>query len=96
MGLADNIEASFTELLNKYKSQHYYIAISGGCDSMVMLYLFQKQTRPFSVLHVNYKLRGAESDEDEDFVRIFCKSNSIPFKALRYELSNDLKDGGNL
>lgn len=96
MELADNIEASFTELLNKHNAQHYYIAISGGCDSMVMLYLFQKQARSFSVLHVNYKLRGTESDEDEDFVRIFCKSNSIPFQVLSHELSNDLKDGGNL
>ena len=96
MELADNIEASFTELLNKHDAKHYYIAISGGCDSMVMLYLFQKQARSFSVLHVNYKLRGAESDEDEDFVRIICKSNSIPFQVLSHELSNDLKDGGNL
>jgi len=63
---------------------------------MVMLYLFHKQARSFSVLHVNYKLRGTESDEDEDFVRIFCKSNSIPFQVLSHELSNDLKDGGNL
>ena len=96
MELVDNIEASFTELLNKRSAQHYYLAISGGCDSMVMLSLFQKQARPFTVLHVNYKLRGKESDKDEDLVRLFCKSNGIPFKVLRHELSNDLKDGGNL
>ncbi len=96
MELVNNIEASFTELLGKYVAQHYYVAVSGGCDSMVMLSLFQKRLRSFTVLHVNYKLRGAESDEDEDFVRLFCTSNSIPFEVLRYELSNDLKDGVNL
>ena len=96
MELVDNIESSFYHLLRNHDAEHYYIAVSGGCDSMVMLSLFQKQKRPFTVLHVNYHLRGEESDGDEAFVRQFCEDNSIPFYVLSHKLSSDLKDGGNL
>ena len=96
MELVDNIESSFYHLLSNHNAEHYYIAVSSGCDSMVMLSLFKKQERPFTVLHVNYHLRGEESDGDEAFVRQFCEDNSIPFYVLSHKLSSDLKDGGNL
>ena len=96
MELVDNIESSFYHLLSNHNAEHYYIAVSSGCDSMVMLSLFKKQKRPFTVLHVNYHLRGEESDGDEAFVRQFCEDNSIPFYVLSHKLSSDLKDGGNL
>ena len=96
MELVDNIESSFYHLLRNHNAEHYYLAVSGGCDSMVMLSLFKKQKRPFTVLHVNYHLRGEESDGDEAFVRQFCEDNSIPFYVLSHKLSSDLKDGGNL
>ena len=96
MELVDNIESSFYHLLSNHNAEHYYLAVSGGCDSMVMLSLFKKQKRPFTVLHVNYHLRGEESDGDEAFVRQFCEDNSIPFYVLSHKLSSDLKDGGNL
>lgn len=96
MALVDNIESSFNHLLSNYNAEYYYLAVSGGCDSMVMLSLFQKQKRPFTVLHVNYHLRGEESDGDEAIVRQFCEDHSIPFYVLSHELSKDLEDGGNL
>ncbi len=96
MELVDNIESSFYHLLSNHNAEHYYLAVSGGCDSMVMLSLFKKQKRPFTVLHVNYHLRGEESDGDEAFVRQFCEDNSIPFYVLSHKLSSDLRDGGNL
>jgi tRNA(Ile)-lysidine synthase len=96
MELVDNIESSFYHLRSNHNAEHYYLAVSGGCDSMVMLFLFQKQKRPFTVLHVNYHLRGEKSDGDEAFVRQFCEDNSIPFYVLSHKLSSDLKDGGNL
>ena len=96
MELVDNIESSFYDLLSNHNAEHYYLAVSGGCDSMVMLSLFRKQKRPFTVLHVNYHLRGAESNGDEAAVRQLCKDNSIPLYVLSHKLSNDLKDRGNL
>ena len=96
MELADYIEVSFLKLLKKYEASHYYLAVSGGCDSMVMLSLFQKQDKPFTVLHVNYNLRGSESDKDEALIKLYCKTKSIPFYVLNHQLSEDLEKAGNL
>jgi tRNA(Ile)-lysidine synthase len=48
------------------------VAVSGGADSVALLLLLQELRAELgivlSVAHVNHKLRGAESDEDERFV----------------------------
>ncbi len=58
-------------------------AVSGGADSMALLYamylLAPKLRIKVSVAHFNHRLRGAESDRDEAFVRDFCEGNGIPF-----------------
>jgi tRNA(Ile)-lysidine synthetase-like protein len=51
-----------------------WVACSGGLDSSVLLFLLdglQRQLGTFElgVLHVNYALRGSESDRDENLVR---------------------------
>ena len=53
------------------------LTVSGGVDSMVMLYLFQKLEYPFVVAHCNFHLRGDESDGDEKFVRGYCDKNNL-------------------
>jgi tRNA(Ile)-lysidine synthase len=53
------------------------LAISGGIDSMVMLYLFHQCGYNFSVAHCNFGLRGKESDEDEQLVKNTCKELGI-------------------
>jgi tRNA(Ile)-lysidine synthase len=51
-------------------------AVSGGADSMALLFamylLREKLGISLSAAHFNHNLRGAESDEDEAFVRSFC------------------------
>ncbi|MBS1505732.1 MAG: tRNA lysidine(34) synthetase TilS, partial [Bacteroidetes bacterium] len=55
------------------------LAISGGLDSMVMLHLFQQCGFQFAVAHVNFQLRGEESEGDEQFLKEVCQKNSIEF-----------------
>lgn len=45
------------------------VAVSGGADSVCLLHLLHALHRPLRVIHVNHRLRGAESDDDEAFVR---------------------------
>lgn len=44
------------------------LGVSGGPDSMALLYLFYKSKIPVFVVHINYKMRGLESDADQKFV----------------------------
>lgn len=46
----------------------YLLAVSGGIDSVVMAYLFQKTGLEFAFAHCNFHLRGQESDGDQAFV----------------------------
>ena len=57
-------------------------AVSGGADSMALLWamylLREKLEIDLRAAHFNHRLRGAESDRDEDFVRAFCDRFEIP------------------
>lgn len=64
-----HIEITFPEL----GENHFLIACSGGLDSMVLTELCQKAGLQFSLAHCNFRLRGIESDRDEEFVREHAK-----------------------
>lgn len=61
---------------------HILIAFSGGPDSTalirILLSLREKMSLTLSAAHVNYRLRDEDSDQDEVFVRAFCKRHAIP------------------
>jgi tRNA(Ile)-lysidine synthase len=63
--------------------EHVLVAVSGGADSTALLFCLNKfaSSFPFSltVAHLNHRIRGAEADEDQDFVRQMCESLGIPF-----------------
>jgi len=62
-----------------HSSQRIILAVSGGADSMLMLHLFANAGFPVAVAHCNFRLRGAESDGDEQFVSDDCDSHNITF-----------------
>ena len=59
------------------------VAVSGGPDSMLLLDFMVEYAREASltlaVAHFNHHLRGAESDEDEDFVRARAQQLKVDF-----------------
>jgi tRNA(Ile)-lysidine synthase len=59
-------------------NQRILLAVSGGVDSMAMVSLFGKAHFDFGIAHCNFKLRGAESDEDAAFVRKTAMDLGIP------------------
>ena len=73
------------------------VGVSGGCDSMVLLHALRKVHSKITVAHVNYKLRGSDSDEDADLVKQVSRDNELHFRCLEHDLRVDLdQHGGNL
>ena len=59
-------------------SQKVLLAVSGGIDSMVMLYLFEKSGFDYGIVHCNFQLRRDESDRDEEFVKKQVLIHGVP------------------
>ena len=61
---------------------HVVCAVSGGADSVALLFgmylLREKLGITLSAAHFNHRLRGEESDRDEQFVREYCSRYDIP------------------
>jgi tRNA(Ile)-lysidine synthase len=82
--------------MEKHPAELYFVAVSGGHDSMLLLDLCRRSSFPISVLHVNYQLRGAESDGDQAFVEAYCHGHNIPVYVHSVDLNDKLQSGGNL
>ena len=78
---AQHIKTNFPFLLN----EPFYIAVSGGIDSMVLVHLCAQLHLNFEVLHCNFMLRGAESDAETQFIESFCSSKGIPIHTKYFE-----------
>jgi tRNA(Ile)-lysidine synthase len=80
-------------MLNRFKKrfenlkQKLLVSVSGGLDSMVLCDLLLKLNLDFSIAHVNYKLRGKESDFDENFVKNYANQKKINFYSISHDLS---------
>ncbi|MBK6930717.1 MAG: tRNA lysidine(34) synthetase TilS [Saprospirales bacterium] len=65
--------------------QRVLAAVSGGVDSVVLAHLFRESKQDFGIVHCNFRLRGEESDGDEDFVRALAARWSVPFFAQHFD-----------
>ena len=66
------------------KTDKLLVTISGGRDSMLMLYLLASGGYNISVAHCNFQLRGDESEGDEEFVKKYCEKYNVPFFFKRF------------
>jgi tRNA(Ile)-lysidine synthase len=87
--------ALFTTFMNfvkgaklPFERKRTLLAISGGIDSVVMVDLFHRAGFRFEMAHCNFGLRGAESDEDETFVKALAEQYGVKFYSIRFDLSN--------
>jgi tRNA(Ile)-lysidine synthase len=67
------------------KSKRILLAVSGGADSMVMCDLFLKSGYQIGIAHCNFKLRGDESDHDEQFVQQYAETHQLPYYSKQFD-----------
>lgn len=74
------------------KKQHLFspkdkllLAVSGGVDSVVLCELCKQSGFDFSIVHCNFKLRGAASDSDEEFVRLLATKYGVEFNSKSFD-----------
>ena len=69
------------------------VSVSGGCDSVALLHLLQRQRNLFDlephILHFNHQLRP-ESAQEQDFVKSIAEHYEIPF---HHKTAKHLKSG---
>ena len=61
------------------------LAVSGGLDSMVLTDLCRNSNLNISLAHCNFKLRNAESDGDEQFIKDFSKAHDLEVFTTHFE-----------
>lgn len=74
-----------TEALSRLnlKSFNLFVACSGGLDSTVLLEAAVWTGLEPTILHINYQLRGEESEQDEIFVRSLAQKHRLKIEVVR-------------
>ncbi|MHC4646261.1 MAG: tRNA lysidine(34) synthetase TilS [Planctomycetota bacterium] len=68
------------------------LAVSGGADSVALLHTMQVlKTEGFfngqlQCAHINHRLRGAEADQDEEFVRVAAEELKLTIRTRRVDV----------
>lgn len=66
-------------------------AVSGGLDSMVMVHLLKEAGFDFDIAHVNFQLRGEESNGDQRFVKQWARENNIGFHTVDFNTKREVE-----
>lgn len=91
------LEQQVSAMIQPLSATHFFIGASGGLDSTVLIHCLNKLGVRVSIVHVNYQLRGTESEQDQFFLEELAKHRGIPCHVKRVNLSDQLKqNGGNL
>lgn len=74
------------------KGDRVLIALSGGVDSMVLAELLRRCGYNIAFAHCNFRLRGAESDGDEQFVREYAQRVGVKLFVKQFDTHQYVAD----
>lgn len=93
----NEFEFHIDDFIEQSNSKVLYVAVSGGIDSVCLLHAIKSHSRiPVKALHVNYHLRGSESNQDELFVREFCSQLGIEIEVLDVDFNIQFEGNNNV
>ncbi len=76
------------------KEDHLLLAISGGVDSVVLSYLLHQTGFKFSLAHMNFQLRGNDSELDQKFVEDLAEQLNVNFHVKRVHIQKGQNNQG--
>ena len=83
------LEQGFLAFINEHrlftKDQPLLVAVSGGVDSVVLAHLLHRCGFTFAIAHVNFGLRGVESDADAELVKNRAAAYGVPFHQIDFD-----------
>ncbi|MFM6946117.1 MAG: tRNA lysidine(34) synthetase TilS [Flavobacteriales bacterium] len=79
----DTIRKSLDQHVKAHPASAYLVAVSGGLDSMLLLHLLHQIGAPVQAVHINYRLRQQESEQDAKLIEDYCATNQIPLHLYR-------------
>ena len=95
--LLKELQCWLDDNLPEWKEKSYLLGVSGGVDSSVLVHLFKQIKVPFAVAHCNFGLRGAESDQDEVFVKKMAESIRVKFYIKHFDTpATKASEGGSI
>lgn len=94
MNVIEQFEQFVSVNLSVNQSDRLLLAVSGGRDSMLMLWLFVQGGYSVEIAHCNFNLRGLESDGDEELVRKFAAEHNIPFHVKHFDTEHYANEQG--
>ena len=66
----------------------YLVALSGGADSVCLLFVLKELGYQVHAAHCNFHLRGEESDRDEAFCEALCRQQDVPFHRAHFDTTS--------
>jgi len=85
-----SLVSGIDKILNGLNATHYFVAISSGKDSVALAHIVYSLGYPMTLLHVNYHLRGDESDQDQRWIEHFARSINVPLKV--FDVQKNIRD----
>jgi tRNA(Ile)-lysidine synthase len=73
----------FVDFMEQYRGQKLAVAVSGGVDSITLLYWLAEMKLDVVCLHVNHCLRAA-ADTEAEYVRKTCEKLGVPCHIFRW------------
>ncbi len=90
-----NLIQNFKDYINQHhlfnQKDKLLLAVSGGVDSVVLCELCHQAGYDFAIAHCNFKLRGAESDRDENFVKELAVKYNVEFYSQTFNTIEEAK-----
>ena len=86
---------NFKNILQKnfpfLKDAKLLVTVSGGIDSIILTHLLHQLDYTISIAHVNFRLRGIDSDTDQQFVQETANHLNVPFYVTHFNTQQHAK-----